>query len=390
VVERCRVLTCAGGFVMHRFLSAILFIPVAMMSSPLHAKDCGGLNQAECPLWIQFPSCDASLMALGGRCVNCGAPNEPECPVTVQFPSCDSTLMAQGGRCVSCGAAGQAPCPVTVQVHPCDQANLAPDAATGACQACGGLGDVPCLLVSGRAACDTGYVENFLKGRCMPNEAEYTRPSDQQVIAAYKSAREKYGYAEDLLAGLSGPLAAMEAGPPGRPTPERAEVWRQIEAMLDNDDYDFRTSTMVSQFDVAVLVGYAHGWGVALGPTSTAPAVGAATGVLWEPEPGQDYECREYHTNTGSIGLSVGLNAGIEVGLWRGTLETLTGWGSSVTVGAAAIVGAAYTWSFEPDETGTLQFAGISFKRTGGAGVDAAIAHGHAFTGEKADCFTSY
>lgn len=129
---------------------------------------CGDEGQRACALVERFPSCNnKNLVEQNARCVHpaCGHLNEHACGAGVRLPSCDDALVeGVNGICVTrgaCGAEGQRVCTIADRPAPWCDANLTLSNGTCAHLACGRMGERGCTIGERGLgqACDRGLTE---------------------------------------------------------------------------------------------------------------------------------------------------------------------------------------------------------------------------------------
>jgi len=177
---------------------------------------------------------------------------------------------------------------------------------------------------------------------------------EEETIASHK-ARQAEIDAE--LAALTAAAAPVEE----EPGDHNENVRRFMRERLKSEDVDTVTVMDGAGF-TAIVGGYTHteGW-----------AMSAA---------GESYECRYVWSNAFSAGLSLGVSAFREYGLWEGGFDGLAGETNGVQVAVTLIMVNAYTGAshWEPDE-GAL--VGYTTANSVGAGLDVGLEYVHTWTG---------
>lgn len=173
--------------------------------------------------------------------------------------------------------------------------------------------------------------------------------------AAHAKATAKYSGAEKLLSSAIKPYY----GPPEyTKEKKRSQVWEELENTIRGNE-DWKTATMIFEFEISALIGHAGGEGAAM---------------QFAESDDEDPICRKIKCTTGFGGLTIGVDAGPEVGLWKGDIDSLAGHTFTVGVGGGAVVvSAAFNWHYT--NTGPLQyeFAGITHSRGFGVGLTGQI-----------------
>lgn len=265
---------------------------------------CGGVGEYECDITVQFPSCDAGLNAYGGRCETCGALGERECHASVQIPSCDAGLNAYGGRCEVCGGLDERECHVSVQLPSCDKPYAASE---GFCTFCGGLGQIPCPLSVRVPSCDFGLEEHFFEGTC----------SNDTIAQVHEASIEKLGeiggnlvlmMGAAILVGLEDELARLIENR----DPSAADTARPNPAVNPCVMEQFNAWTLGGTADINVVLGgiLESGMSVDISPAGRS---GNQRSAYW------------YGGASYGFGLSVGASAGLNYGCWVAQNDQISG-----------------------------------------------------------------
>ena len=164
------------------------------------------------------------------------------------------------------------------------------------------------------------------------------------------------------------------------PNAYRREKMHDLLDQQIEEDEGFKVVTLMGGANISFGGGYGHMRGFAMGQNKDDERV-----------------CREVFSNTATAGVSAGAGGGMEMGVWRVTMEDVAGETNGVQGGISLLLGVSSgihwapdgKWTKPSDYVGLTVMNGITNSGTGsgasgGAGLEAGIEYVHGWT--KARC----